>query len=163
MMKFPKRGISVIFTLLLFCIYTGSALVLVTIGSNVYSQNTNDSKSSYDIRTSALYITEKVRQNETINSVSVEQVNGNDALVLSITVNENIYQTWVYEENGYLCEILIPQGQEILENTAQKIMPIENVSFTINEKGILTFEFVAIDGETYNSHIFLDTVKGDTI
>lgn len=72
-----------LFTLALFCVFAASALMVVVIGANVYRQTVRGMDSNYDSRTSLTYLTEKVRQNDAANAVTIRSVGDSPALVLS--------------------------------------------------------------------------------
>ncbi len=158
-MRHRSGKLGIIFTLMLFSIYTFSALFLAIVGVDVYERNIQSSNANYNIRTSVLYLTEKIRQNEVEGTVRVDEMYSSEAIVLSQEINESIYETWVYVENGYLCEVLVPAGFEVMENSGQKIMPMANFSFSLEENGLLNIEVLDEDGNTYSTSIFLESYK----
>ncbi len=158
-MKETKGKLSIVFTLMLFAVYTFSALFLAIIGVDVYEKNVESSEKNYNVRTSVLYLTEKIRQNEMQESVRIDNTSSSQAIVLSQEINENIYETWIYIENGYLCEVLVPENFEVIENIGQKIMPINQLEFSINENGLLSLNVVDENGENYKASIFLESYE----
>ena len=102
-----------LFTLALFCVFAASALMVVVIGANVYRQTVRGMDSNYDSRTSLTYLTEKVRQNDAANAVTIRSVGDSPALVLSQQAGERIYETWIYVYDGYLRE-LDPTGNKVV-------------------------------------------------
>ncbi len=154
-----KGKLALIFTLALFAVYTFSALFLAIIGVDVYEKNVESSNENYNIRTSVLYLTEKIRQNEMNGMVRVDELHSSQAIVLSQEINELIYETWVYVENGYLCEVLVPEGYEVMENTGQEIMPMSGLEFEMNSEGLLSLSVLDEDGNSYNAIIFLESYE----
>ena len=57
------------FVLALFGVFAVSALALVTIGADVYQHTVEDMGVNYESRTAVSYIMEKVRQNDTADSI----------------------------------------------------------------------------------------------
>ncbi len=151
--------VDMIFVLALFSVYTLSSLFLAVIGADVYRNNADFSESNYNVRTSVLYLTEKVRQSENVDRVSIGTVNGLDALVLSQVIGEDVYNTWIYTEEGYLCEVLTGEGMEIVPGIGQKIMPINSMSFDLDDKGLLSIGVTDSKEETYNAKVFLECVE----
>ena len=80
-----------LFTLALFCVFAASALMVVVIGANVYRQTVRGMDSNYDSRTSLTYLTEKVRQNDAANAVTIRSVGDSPALVLSQQAGERTF------------------------------------------------------------------------
>ncbi len=156
-----NKSSEIIFVLALFCIYTLSSLFLSVLGADIYRKNVESSEENYNIRTSVLYLTEKTRQNETIGSVRVDTAVGGDALVLSKDYGDgDIYETWIYAEEGYLCEVLVAPETEIVEGTGQKIMPISKMALTLNTSGLLEIEVEDIRGNLFNSTVYLECDTG---
>ena len=59
--------------------------------------------SNYDSRTSLTYLTEKVRQNDAANAVTIRSVGDSPALVLSQQAGERIYETWILRATTAIC------------------------------------------------------------
>ncbi len=154
-----KGKLALIFTVMLFAVYTFSALFLAVIGVDVYDKNVESSNQNYNVRTSVLYLTEKIRQNEMNGMVRLDELHSSQAIVLSQEINELIYETWVYVENGYLCEVLVPEGYEVMENTGQEIMPMAGFEFEISDEGLLNVSVLDEDGNSYNAIIFLESYE----
>ncbi len=153
-MKDGKRLADILFVITLFCLYLVCTLTLCIIGINVYQKTINDSESNYNVRTSVLYITEKSRQNLSEQSIRIDEVNGSSALVLSQTIEGSVYDTWMYVEDGYLCEVLMPQGSEVIADIGQKIMPMDTLELSIDENSVLTIGVKDSKGESYYSNIY---------
>ena len=93
-MKQQKNFIvDILFVLALFGVFTFSALMLITIGAEVYRRTTSDMSNNYEIRTSVSYITEKIRQNDLScgpENVTISEFSGINALTLSQDVDGEI-------------------------------------------------------------------------
>ena len=63
--------VDILFVLALFGVFAVSALALVTIGADVYQHTVEDMSVNYESRTAVSYILEKVRQNDTADSISL--------------------------------------------------------------------------------------------
>lgn len=122
-----------LFTLALFCVFAASALMVVVIGANVYRQTVRGMDSNYDSRTSLTYLTEKVRQNDAANAVTIRSVGDSPALVLSQQAGERTYETWIYVYDGYLREVFVAQGVQVKPTDGQPIK--EQQSFLAEKEG----------------------------
>ena len=71
-----KHIVDVLFVLALFVVFTLSALVLVILGANVYRQTVRYMDENYNARTAYSYLTEKVRQNDLYDSISIGELEG---------------------------------------------------------------------------------------
>ena len=104
--------VDILFVLGLFGVFTLSALVLVTLGANIYKNNLREMKTNYNSRSAYSYIAEKVRQNDISGNVTIEDFYGTDALVFTQNVNDEIYCTYLYYHNGILKELFMKKNRD---------------------------------------------------
>ena len=121
--------VDVLFVLALFVVFTLSALVLVILGANVYRQTVSYMDENYTARTAYSYLTEKVRQNDLYDSVSIGELEGTTALVLTQEINDTTYATYLYLHEGNLRELFMRQGSDIGSDplsAGQEILPLKD-------------------------------------
>jgi len=155
--KQKKHTIDILFVLILFGVFAISALMLVIMGSTVYSKTVDSMETNFNDRTSYAYITEKFRQNDSINSISIEQVNDNSSFVFSKEINNESYQTYLYIHDGYLKELFVKKGETlplkagniILEADSMEITKIDTQTFqcTVKKDGSYTFFLLTANTE----------------
>ncbi len=167
-MKQEKHFIvDVLFVLALFGVFTLSALMLVTIGSEVYRRTVDDMGTNFETRTSVAYITEKIRQNDyllpedfdtSFENVSISTLSGEPALMLTQNINSEIYCTYLYLHDGYLKELFMKSdsylGDSPLE-AGQNIMELSSFTMEQVQNNLLALELTTPKGETHK--IFLST------
>ncbi len=146
-----------IFVLGLFGFYTLCALFLAITGANVYQKNVEATEFNYTFRTTVLYITEKVRQAESIDSVTIETLDQSDALVLSRDFDGTKYNTWIYVEDGFLKEVLLAENMTVAHNIGQKIIPAQDMELSMSQNSLITIKLTDIDGNIFNSSVYLET------
>ncbi len=156
MQQQKRHSADVFFVLSLFCLYTLSALFLAVIGANVYERNVAISEANYNIRTSALYVTEKARQSEALNRIRVDSFNENDALVLSREVDGQIFETWIYVEDDFLSEVLVPAGTTLIPGIGQKIMPLAALDLSMETNGLLEISVTDLRDNHFVSKVYLE-------
>ncbi len=154
-MSSGKRIVDILFVVCLFALYLVCTFTLCIIGINVYQKSINDSSENYNIRTSVLYITEKSRQNLSSNGIRIDNVADSAALVLSQTIEGAVYDTWMYVEDGYLCEVLMPADSEVIPYIGQKIMPMKKLELSIDENNLLIISVTDESGTFYSSGLFI--------
>ncbi len=155
-----KRIVDIFFVVCLFALYLVCTFTLCIIGINVYQKSINDSAENYNIRTSVLYITEKSRQNLSTNGIRIDEVSDSSALVLSQTIEGAVYNTWMYVEDGYLCEVLMPEGSEVIPDIGQKIMPLQKLELNIDDNNLLTINVTDESGLSYDSSLYIHSLAG---
>lgn len=155
-MKQERRFIvDVLFVLALFGVFAVSALVLVTIGADVYRHTVQDMSRNYDARTAIAYMTEKVRQNNTLLSdgtpaVTLSSVSGEPALVLTEEVDGQAYDTCLYYHDGYLKELYMRRGAYLGEDmldAGQNILELSDLTFETVSQNLLSVTMTTSDGK----------------
>mgnify|MGYP000271613250 FL=1 len=89
--------VDILFVLALFGVFAVSALALVTIGADVYQHTVEDMGVNYESRTAVSYIMEKVRQNDTTDSIFLTDLENVPALCMLSEIDEETYCTYLYQ------------------------------------------------------------------
>lgn len=142
--------VDILFVLALFGVFAVSALVLVTIGAGVYQNTVQDMGSNFDSRTAMAYLTEKIRQNDGADSVSIGTLENTDALLLSQDIDGETYITYLYYHDGTLRELFIKEGADLVGNplsAGQEVMPLTSLKLEKVSDSLYSFEMATADGE----------------
>lgn len=160
-MKQEKNFIvDVLFVLALFGVFTVSALMLVTVGADVYRHTVEDMDSNYETRTSVAYITEKIRQNDislpkehSQQSITIGTLADTPALILTQDIDGELYCTYLYLHDGYLKELFMKSDSYPGENASaagQEILPLKDLSMEQPAPNVLSFQLTTTDGESHS-------------
>lgn len=142
-----KHMVDILFVLTLFFVFALSALTLVILGANIYKSTVDHMEESFTDRTSYAYITQKLRQNDEEGALSIGNIGGEEALIMTQEVNNTIYNTFIYSYDGYLCELLTRADMEMEPSAGTKIIRIEDLSFDEISPGLYN-----VDITTENSN-----------
>ncbi len=161
-MKQEKHFIvDILFVLALFGVFTLSALMLVTIGSEVYRHTVDDMGQNYETRTSVAYLTEKIRQNDTLlseqnyttaDNICISTLNGEPALLFTQIINEEAYCTYLYFHDGYLKELFMKSDNYLGENVlsaGQNIIELSDFTMEQTLDNLFTFQLTTPGGESH--------------
>lgn len=148
--------VDVLFVLALFGVFTISALVLITVGADVYQHTVRDMSRNYDDRTAIAYITEKVRQSDCILSdgsyaISLGSLEQQPALILTDEWDGDAYCTYLYLYDGWLKELYIRKDADIGNNildAGQNIIRLEALEYGQPEEKLLSVSMTLSGGET---------------
>ena len=146
--KSPMNG------MLLFLIYGMFALfslVLVVIGARVYRQVAAVSEENTSVRSSCLYVANKVRMNS--GTVRLEQREGYFVLVLEETSELGDYETLIYYYNGALCENYQAAGRSFAPEAGEPITEIAQVVFQEEDPGLLFLRILGFEGNWHGIHL----------
>ncbi len=84
--------------------------------------------SNYSHRIGSAYITEKIRQNDVYGAVQVKHVFEENVLVMTQDINGTLYDTYIYEYDGYLMELMARNDiSDFYPQSGQKILKISNL------------------------------------
>lgn len=135
-----RHIVDVLFVLALFGVFAASALMLVTIGANVYKQTVSHMNENYEERTAYSYITEKIRQNNTCDAIAIGELEGTPALVFTQQLSDVEYCTYLYFYDGYLKELSLRKdsyaGSNILA-AGQNIIPLSSFSLESKQENLV--------------------------
>jgi len=136
--------------LLLFFVYAGSALLLSVLGISAYSRTVSVLQEGFNERSGVLYIAQKVQQNDLAGGVTLGSYQGNDALVLIEQETGQGFETWIFIQDGYLCELMISSGDQIIPSAAQRIMPMKELKLSLSNDNLLSVS-VTTEADSINT------------
>lgn len=147
--------------LILFFVYAGSALLLCILGAQSYAQTAGVLQENFDQRTGVMYIAQKVRQNDSSGSIRLDTYKGTDALVLVEQETGLGYETWIFVKEGYLCEELIAPGAGIVDDQAQRIMPLQEMRLSFAADNLLNVSLTAATEVVNSTNLALRSAEVD--
>lgn len=160
-MKQPQKfhKLTDLMALLVFAVFAVCILLVLLTGADVYRNLADSGQAQYNRRTAARYITTRVRQADTAGAVSVEDFEGEDALVLRETVNGRTYLTRVYCYGGFLRELFTAEDGSFSPEDGEKLLEAESFSVT-REGRLLHAQITLPEGSTQSLTLFLRTGEG---
>ena len=142
-----RHIIDMVFVVALLFLFSMSALMLIAIGSSIYSRGVDVMRKNYDSRTAYAYITEKLRQFDASGSIGVEILGDSRAICINSTIDDEDYVTYLYEHNGELMELFAKANSGKLHPSAgQRIMDIESLEIEQLDSGLLGITVTLTDG-----------------
>lgn len=130
-----RHIVDILFVIALFCLFTLSAVFLISLGADIYGKTVTNMEENFDTRTALAYVTEKVRQSDAKGQISIGSLSECQALVISSGSGDLTYQTYLYEYDGYLMELMIRQGVSVEPSAGQSILAVSDFQLrAINDK-----------------------------
>lgn len=144
-----KRQIEFILPVMIFFVFTLSALIVILFAARVYQRTVADAAMNYNANTSLSYIREKIHQHDHGN-VGITNFDGCEAIVMKDTLNNEIYATYIYAAKGALWELFIKDGTEgsFTATSGQKILDIKSFKVSPIGKRLLSFSCTDENGQT---------------
>lgn len=141
------------FLIILFATFAVCAFTLIMVGANVYSQTASAMNENYEKRIDISYITEKIKQWDEQGNISIGTFHHKTALVHTEMVNAKEYQTYIYQENGALRELMIRKGLDTKKMHGEKIVSAKG--FEIKEKNqMYDIKIIGDDGQQYRTCVY---------
>lgn len=128
-----RGGAEQLFPALLFFVFLLCTIFTILIGSRVYQNIRERDYTSFRTDTALAYITNKVRQSDRADAVSVREENGCQVLVLTSDYDGTAFETWIYQMDGALWELFSQKDSGLDVYAGQMIMECDPISFTIEE------------------------------
>jgi hypothetical protein len=152
-----RYSLDIVVVLALFCIYATCSLFLCVIGADVYRETADTMQQDYNHRTSALYVAEKVRKNDTSGGVRIDTVNDADALVLIEQQSGVGYETWLFVQDRILYEGAFAPGATPEVALCQQIMPMNSMVIQQSEANgsLINITFFLTDDTTSSIDLWL--------
>ena len=95
-----KHVIDMIFPIALFFVFISSCFIVLILSFHTYRKTVQLEQSNYQTRTALSYITQKIHQNDLIGSVSLQQIDQKDVLVLKSSYSQGKYTTYLDKDDG---------------------------------------------------------------
>ena len=121
-----------VFVLLIFCLFAVCSLFLVLIGANVYTKIVGQMEANNEARASLSYVANKVHAAGS-GEVSVQEVNGQQTLVIASSLNGGDYRTYIYEYKGSLMELFTAAKNSFTPGSGDKITAVSG--FAMSQAG----------------------------
>lgn len=152
-----------IFVLMLYALFAILAFTMVAVGAGVYSDIRDTSNQNYDIRTSLSFAATQVRQMDVAESVSVQTLEGKNALVMEDTIDGVQYETWLYHYEGALYQLFMEKGIQFTPLSGEKVMDIQTFEISPVDGNSILFEAENSAGQTGQIVVALRSDKGGKV
>jgi len=86
-----RHMVDVLFVITLFFVFALSTLTLVILGANVYKRTVDHMDTSFNARTSYAYLSQKLRQNDEVDTIELSDLDGINAIIMTNMVNDTVY------------------------------------------------------------------------
>lgn len=126
-----RHIIDVIFVIALFCIFVLSAIFLISIGADIYSDTMSNMDANFNSRTAVAYINEKLRQSDENSSIHIGNLDGCEAVIITSYVNDKEYLTYIYEYDHQLMELMVRSDIQLSPAAGQSLIDVN--SFVIEK------------------------------
>lgn len=152
-MERQKHMVDKMFLIVLFATFAVCAFTLIMVGANVYSHTASAMNENYEKRIDISYITEKIKQWDEQNSISIGTFHNKTALIHTEMTAGKKYYTYIYQEKGALRELMIRDGLDMKKVQGEEIVPAKG--FEIKEQNqMYDIRITGEDGVKYRTCVY---------
>lgn len=148
-----RHSIDTLFLVVIFLVFTFSALSALLLAVNFYQDTINKSESNENARAAVAYIREVVHQNDKKGAVSIEEFDGVACMKIR---QEGEYLLYLYLKDGELRELYTKKGAKVSTADGQKIMKLKALTF---EKADNSCYRISCTDDTGNSETIIISIK----
>lgn len=152
--------IDILFVIALFCMFALSAIFLISVGADIYGKTVSHMESNFNNRTAFAYVTEKIRQADSADTVDVSSLDNIPALTITRTINDTRYITYLYQYENQLKELMVREDTPLGPSAGQDILTISNFTPKQISKNLYSFSFTTEDGETRSFYVSTKSTGG---
>lgn len=152
-MERQKHMVDKMFLILLFATFAVCAFTLIMVGANVYSHTASAMNDNYEKRIDISYVTEKIKQWDEQNSISIGTFHNKTALIHTEVAAGRKYYTYIYQENGALRELMVQEVLHTEKMQGEQIVPAKG--FEIKEEDqMYDITITGEDGKQYRTCVY---------
>jgi hypothetical protein len=144
------------FLMLLFLIFTFSAVSVLLMAINSYRSVVIANESNANARTASSYIREQVRQHDKNGAITLDTFDGNDCIKMNEGEGFNLY---IYEYQGFLMELEAKDGAGATADFGNKILEVNEMEILSNEPNTITVRIEDASGNKQDVIIGLKSVE----
>ena len=150
MKKNNQHSIDFIFPVTLFFIFSTTALIVLLLAANLYQGIVRNSAAEFEKGTTLSYIAGKIRQNDSggTDCIYLDTFDGCRALAIEQAYGDRVFVTYIYEADGQLKEIFLPEDVSATADAGTTIMEVSGLQMEELSDGLLQFTCTAEDGTT---------------
>lgn len=139
-----KHSTDIIFLMILFLIFTFSAVSVLLMAVNSYRSVVYANDENANNRTAVAYVREQVRANDKSGNIEIADFDGNQAI--KITKDDTGIILYMYCYDGYLMELETKEGAQVSAEFGNKIIEMINIDFSWKNNQLIEVNIEGIDG-----------------
>ena len=151
-MEKRSHSLDVLFPLGLLAVFVLSAVMVILLSAQVY-RGTTEKAETAESGTALNYITEKIHQGDLAESVSVGEISGLPALILSRGTENAWYDTYIYCYDGALRELMVNRELPPTADMGRPILSMDAFSVEAVRPGLLRLRCTDSRGNSFESYV----------
>lgn len=142
--RIKKHNVDIIFLMVLFLIFTFSAVSVLLMAVNSYRSVVYANEENANTRTAVAYVRERVRSYDNAGAVQIIRFDDRDAI--EIDEGDGI-QLIIYCYDGYLMELETKEGAGVTPDFGNKIIEVNNMELSWKNSQLIELQLEDANGE----------------
>lgn len=151
--KNKKSKLDAIFVMVVFMLFVCCLLLVTLAFARVYKSSSEKINDRFDNSTAVSFIMKNLRSYDKADSMSVAEYEGKSVLCLYETIEDSEYVTYIYQNDGMLCELFADSHFPFSADDGEVLLPCEAFSISIKDS-IVSFS-VTSGGNVTHQRYFL--------
>ncbi|MBE6033104.1 DUF4860 domain-containing protein [Aminipila sp.] len=131
------QSVQFLFTMILLFALAISALFTILFGARIYENVGTRMDENFGTTTALSYISNKVKQNDKSDMISVQNIENTSVLKLSEVYDGQVYSTLIYCKDGNLKELFSSEDSGLTLEDGINIMELQGMSFKMIKDNLL--------------------------
>lgn len=149
------HSVDTFFVLILFAVFVLMALFLSASGALAYKKSAAQMEERFNKQTCISYITAKIRSNNEEGKLSVVDFNGINALCISESIGEAVYNTYIYQYDGMVRELFFNAEITLDPSAGSALTSASDLSF---EKEGSLYKITVTDEDGSSSEFYVNAL-----
>ena len=142
--RLRKHNIDIMFLMVLFLIFTFSAVSVLLMAVNSYRSVVYANEDNANARTAVAYVREQIRQHDRGASVELSDLDGIEAIKIAEDDEVSLY---IYYYDGCLMELEAKDGSGVTADFGNKILEIQGMSYSWKNNQLLQIDIIDASGK----------------
>lgn len=138
-----SHSIDILFQMVVFLMFTFSAIVLLLLAINFYRSTVERSGKNESARVAIAYIREVIHQNDEQGGISLTEFDGISCIRIEQVED---YVLYLYIQEGELRELYTKEGAQVSSSDGQRIMRLKKLDFSMKDANTIWVECEDTEG-----------------
>lgn len=149
-----------VFVIALFTMFAITSFLLILIGAKQYQHTADTMDANYESRTISSYLTEKIRQNDSLGNVVIAKLEGSQAIAIETVENDITYITYIYYYKDALREIVVNDSSVFSLDSGQEIIKTGGFTAEMMNDGLLKITITTTENQKQVLYLPLHSNSG---
>ena len=151
--KNKKSKLDTIFVMMVFMLFICCLLLVTLAFAKVYKKSAERINNRFESGTAVSFVMRNLQSFDKENSIAVKSIDERQVLCLYESIDNAEYVTYIYENDGMLCELFLQENFPFIADNGEVMLPCDSFEISI-DNGTVSFS-LSCGGKTARQLYFL--------